>query len=84
MLHQNYYFVYYIDLSITNENVCDVKKSGSTEVGLYGNCNGYTGYAFATLNRIKEIASFVVEQYNYFVSENNNQFNQRKRRSRRN
>lgn len=67
---QNYYFVYYIDLGITKNGDC------KTENGmLQGVCTSYTGYAFASLNRIKEIASLILEKNNYFVSESNNRFN---------
>lgn len=67
---QNYYFIYYIDLSITGTAGC-----GTLNGVLYGTCNEYTGYAFASLTRIKEIANLIVKKYNYFVSESNNRFN---------
>jgi hypothetical protein len=67
---QNYYFVYYIDLEITKVNGC-----GTNNGVLYGTCTEYTGYAFSSLSRIKEIAKLIVEKYNYFVSESSNRFN---------
>ena len=67
---QNYYFIYYIDLSITNATGC-----GTINGALYGTCTEYTGYAFASLSRIKEIATLIVEKYNSFVSESNTRFN---------
>ena len=67
---QNYYFIYYIDLAVTNATGC-----GTNNGSLYGTCTEYTGYAFAGLNRIKEIATLIVEKYNSFVSESNTRFN---------
>lgn len=67
---QNYYFVYYIDLQITNEYGCGTKNGV-----LYGNCTNFNGYAFASLSSIKTVANNIVELYDYFVSENNNRFN---------
>ena len=67
---QNYYFIYYIDLSITNATGC-----GTNNGALYGTCTEYTGYAFASLTRVKEIAKLIVEKYNSFVSESNTRFN---------
>jgi len=67
---QNYYFVYYIDLKFDNKSTC-----GTTNNELSGNCTNFTGYAFASLERIKVIANLIVEKYNHFVSESNSQFN---------
>lgn len=67
---QNYYFVYYIDLGITKSGDCKTENGA-----IQGLCTSYTGYAFASLNRIKEIATLILEKNNYFVSESNNRFN---------
>ena len=67
---QAYYFVYYIDLSITDASGCATSNGV-----LYGTCTEYTGYAFASLNRIKDIAELIVDKYDYFVSESNYRFN---------
>jgi len=64
LITQNYYFVYYVDLSITNESGC-----GTRNGEIYGDCTAYTGYAFASLHRILDIAESIVKKYNYFVSE---------------
>ena len=67
---QNYYFVYYIDLSITNVNGC-----GTDNGVLYGNCTEYNGYAFSSLTKVKQIASLIVNKYSSFLSVSNSRFN---------
>ena len=64
----NYYFVYYIDLKFSNGECRTLNGE------LSGNCTQYTGFAFASLSRIKEVATLIVEEYNYFVSESNNRY----------
>lgn len=66
---QNYYFVYYIDLNVSNSDRCETVNGI-----LVGRCTSYTGYAFASLKRIKEVAQAVIKQNNYFKSEVNNRY----------
>ena len=66
---QNFYFVYYIDLKFSDGSC------GTKNLQLTGDCSSYLGYAFADLERIKEISNLVLEANNYFVSERNDRFN---------
>lgn len=65
----NYYFVYYIDMSLNDKEECSMKN-----LVLTGNCTSYAGYAFPSLKRIKEVAISLLGQSNYFVSESNSRY----------
>lgn len=66
---QKYYFVYYIDLELEHEEgeSCNIDFNGR----IRGLCTNEKGYAFANLKSIQRVLNQIVEQYDYFVSEQN-------------
>lgn len=64
---QKYYFVYYIDLELEHGEgeACKIDFNGR----IRGICTNQKGYAFANLRSIQKVINQIIENNNYFVSE---------------
>ena len=75
LTNQNFYFVYYIDLELNYENDSSCKLDANRR--LKGICNNQKGYAFANLKSLQRILNQIIEDNNYFVSEQNTRYTEK-------